>query len=1174
MQIIYIICILAVTCEAYDVFYVLPDNSANSSCPTWPCIALGEYLLDNSILPATMNVEYRFLPGKHQVTTKIMLQSLFNFSFVGIANKSSVVILNGKIQFINSSNVTIKNIVFKSEIEISQHSMIALNTCLSCHIKHVTLIQCGLICTNLIGKSYLHNITVHLTVIPSTLHKCYPIILLQYWDLPWVDHSELYTVTITQLSVNGNDNACHLYDPDSEYSGASIIISLYQTKYSLNILISDSLFYNMDQNVLNLKIKNNCSPVRNTAIITRCTFYFSKNFNPIVTSQGRMVADLSEFNATLTFLSCKFYYNTKVHLILITLAQHLQCITSNVTCLFLTNITINECYFVESDGGLLHFTSNLSTPCKVNICIIGPVFIYNCVYGVYLMYFRNTIINITGPLIIAYSNADNVIRTYSCDILLNGPVTMLSNYGCLHLMYFQYSAVLFNGNVTFESNQCIEIITVTSMQNHAYIKVMEYSVITLTNNIYSNLIAIETDNNQNKLYSFCFFQYISLGNVSLASTKHYAIVIRDKLFDKCKLSFPTSYCKWLNTTVFYGHNSGVINQEIIQVNHQPLNQHTTICHYSNCSVNSLGSVFPGQTLQTNLYMSCSPNISVLYAGTYIALLSSSACKIAHQTQLISVITNFSKIVNFTIVSEASHECELLLTVSPYLYDIYEAFSVQLSPCPIGFTLKNGKCECDPNLPKNIDTCYIDQSSVRRPTNTWITAQQQSNNTKYLIADCPMDYCLQYSSNVNLLYPDVQCQFSRTGVLCSQCKHPLSMVFGSSRCTKCSNLHILIGIMVIMVGIILVILFYLLNLTVTNGAINGIIFYANIVSINDSVFLVNDGIFKPLRVFISFVNLDLGIETCFYNGMDSYAKMWLQLFFPTYLIIIAVIIIIASRYSSRILRLTYTRSLPVLTTLFLLSYTGVLRTSLTVLFSYSSITHLPGGHKQLVWSIDASVSLFGFKFTVLFISCLLLFLILIPFNIILLFTRYLAQFNIINRYKPMLDAFQGSYKDKYYYWVAIHIIFRSLFFVLYVFQIKIRLILASIILVIFTTYYSYIHPYKHKMINFQELLLLINLSLLHLVSHQSSNVYFLIITNLMISLAFFQFCIILVYHFLTYTCYCHTTTTLQTVKRKLAQFCERKKPSHPYLNDIALLNIPEITYNYHEYQDGLVSDDFN
>ena len=158
-------------------------------------------------------------------------------------------------------------------------------------------------------------------------------------------------------------------------------------------------------------------------------------------------------------------------------------------------------------------------------------------------------------------------------------------------------------------------------------------------------------------------------------------------------------------------------------------------------------------------------------------------------------------------------------------------------------------------------------------------------------------------------------------------------------------------------------------------------------------------FKPLRVFISFINLDLGIETCFYNGMDSYAKMWLQLFFPCYLIVMAVSIVIASRYSSKILRLTYTRSLPVLATLFLLSYTSVLRTVLTVLFSYSTITHLSSGHQQIMWSIDASVPLFGLKFIILFITCLLFFIILIPINITLLFTRYLLRFRIVNRFKP-------------------------------------------------------------------------------------------------------------------------------------------------------------------------------
>ena len=58
--------------------------------------------------------------------------------------------------------------------------------------------------------------------------------------------------------------------------------------------------------------------------------------------------------------------------------------------------------------------------------------------------------------------------------------------------------------------------------------------------------------------------------------------------------------------------------------------------------------------------------------------------------------------------------------------------------------------------------------------------------------------------------------------------------------ECTNVHILITMIVIVAGIVLVVLLYLLNLTVTNGTINGIIFYANIV---DSVLLVND---NPLK----------------------------------------------------------------------------------------------------------------------------------------------------------------------------------------------------------------------------------------------------------------------------------------------------------------------------------------
>ena len=583
-----------------------------------------------------------------------------------------------------------------------------------------------------------------------------------------------------------------------------------------------------------------------------------------------------------------------------------------------------------------------------------------------------------------------------------------------------------------------------------------------------------------------------------------------------------THCKWLSMAVFNGYNPSYINQQIIQVDGQQWIHHKKICYCphddNNCSIDLLGPVYPGKMLQVGLCMPQASRDFTMYVETHASSLSSSTCKIAHQTELIKIIRNFSRTYNFTIVSEGE-SCELFLMVENYFQS---AFYVQLTPCPVGFTLQNGKCDCDPFLPPDIDTCYIDLSAITRPANSWITAHTLTNNTtNYLISHCPMDYCLPYSTNVNLLYPDLQCQFNRTGMLCSQCQHPLSMVFASSRCMKCTNVHILITIIVIVAGIVLVVSLYILNLTVTNETINGIIFYANIVSINDSVFLVNNNVFKPLRVFISFANLDLGIETCFYDGMDSsYAKMWLQLFFPCYLIIIAVSIIIASRYFPIILRLTYSRSLPVLAMLFLLSYTGVLRVVLTVLFSYSTITEYPSGDEEIVWSIDASVPLFGLRFTMLFITCLVLFLILIPFNIILLFTRFLSRYRIVNRFKPLLDAFQGSYKDKYYYWVAVNIIFRYMLFSLYGLEKQLRIFLTTTVLVIFMACYGYACPSKDKAIYVQNLSLLVNLTVMHAMFLLDNEKTFAVVTNFLIGLLFVQFCIIVLYCFLRYTLQCN------------------------------------------------------
>ena len=1154
-------------CTATDVLYVLTDNSTNVSCPSQPCATLSQYLLDNGTLPIMSNVEYHFLSGEHNVPANIILQDLQNFAIIGDFSKSSsqtVLVACTQasyiIKIINSYNITIANVMFKQHHQVN----LLMNLCYSCIIENVIFINSGLLATNVIGRSYLIKIKIKLKrQNPHFLMHCSGI-TLYYWKQPsFIDHDNEHLLIMNQISIIGNGNKCYSNGP----VGLHIEIRVLQ---NLTIILTNSLFYALDYTALS--IISGCSG-NNTIKIENSTFAnnthkFSEAFQ--VTTRPLIDVELSYHYKLVSFKWCIFKQNYHAHvLISFDIWRSRGCNSDGRTtghnCINpVTNISFIECQFTNNAAGqLINFNSKHY---KVNLLVKGPShFTYTmCKFNRYKEYtilsINNMVVNIIGPLRLSFNHANQI-------------------------MQIKNSNLSFHNHVIFESNICGQVMYLQS----TCIEAMEYSNITLFKNSYKDqLITVKNDYyHKHNLYPLCLFQFTKLRNTAItASPMHYSVNILDNSYYRlsqsiqnlmCLFSFYhfTPNCQWLPNGAFLGYNPKAIYQQIIKIDNQNLTYHK-ICQCSkngniDCNADVLDPVYPGQRLQLLLCTPCHVEPLTLYAEINSIHLPDSACKVAPQSDIINTISKYSKTFTFIIVSEATSVCELFLIASSDTHTITEVFYVQLLACPVGFTLQSGTCNCDPILSPYIDGCYIDYSSIKCPKNTWITAHAQTNKTKYLISDCPMDYCLPYPSYVNLNYPNLQCQFNRTGILCSECEHPHSMVFGSSRCMECTDLYILMTLIVVVAGIILVALIYLLNLTVPTGAINGIIFYANIVSINDSIFLVNDNVLKPLRVFISFVNLDLGIEICFYNGMDSYAKMWLQLVYPLYLIIIAALIIIASRYSSRILRLTYTRSLPVLATLFLLSYTGVLRTVLTVLFSYSTITHLPSGHQQIVWSIDASVPLFGWKFTILFITCLVLFLLLIPFNITLLFTRYLLQFRFINRFKPILDAFQGSYKDRYYYWVAVHMTMRSVLYAMYAFQTNLKLVLSTMVLIIFGVCSGYICPHKNKLVNIQELLLLINLIIMYAVSYQGSEKTFSIVINVLISMALIQLFVIMLYHFFTYTCHFNIEIALQTLKQKLVNLYYQDHLKDTF--DVELLNIPECTYNYAEYQDGLVSDDF-
>ena len=184
------------------------------------------------------------------------------------------------------------------------------------------------------------------------------------------------------------------------------------------------------------------------------------------------------------------------------------------------------------------------------------------------------------------------------------------------------------------------------------------------------------------------------------------------------------------------------------------------------------------------------------------------------------------------------------------------------------------------------------------------------------------------------YPDQQCNDNHAGILCGACSNNFSYVLGTSKCKQCTKPWIASIIpLVAVAGIALVVGLMFLNLTVTVGTINGLIFYANIVRANNSLFFLQSISKSILSMFIAWLNLDLGIEMmCFYNGLDAYSKTWFQFLFPLYIWFILSAIIVVSHYSSHISRLVGNNAVQVLATLFLLSHAKLLRIIITAFSS--------------------------------------------------------------------------------------------------------------------------------------------------------------------------------------------------------------------------------------------------
>ena len=256
-------------------------------------------------------------------------------------------------------------------------------------------------------------------------------------------------------------------------------------------------------------------------------------------------------------------------------------------------------------------------------------------------------------------------------------------------------------------------------------------------------------------------------------------------------------------------------------------------------------------------------------------------------------------------------------------------NVTLEPCPLGFDLDliDRICKCEHNINSTNSMCKIlDHTGyITREGTVWVGVDTSGNNTDiyYWHRYCHRHYCTASKTAIDLRSPDKQCSLNRSGLLCGSCQAGLSLQLGGNKCIQCNNNYIALLIVFAILGILLVAVIKLLDLTITSGTINGLIFYANVVWRNNAILFSlqdrqNIG-YYIITLPIAWINLDFGIETYFSENLDQLTKTGLQFVFPVYIWCIAGLIIIISHYSTRATKLFGNNSVAVLATLFLLSY---------------------------------------------------------------------------------------------------------------------------------------------------------------------------------------------------------------------------------------------------------------
>ena len=752
-------------------------------------------------------------------------------------------------------------------------------------------------------------------------------------------------------------------------------------------------------------------------------------------------------------------------------------------------------------------------------------------------------------------------------------------YSGARLVLIRNMATNFGGGICFENNAKFKIFNVIGPRcksTHAVL--FDGNAATYGGALYvadDTISGTCSASNSDSIVTECFFQTSNVEKVTLYDptikqptlpihtefTNNHALVRGSNLFggllDRCTQSPFNDVVKiQLNTTKMNGLENLLLFSNISTSIHSISSEPVQVCFCYQNKPNCLDQQFPVEVRKGEKFEV--PLVAIDQTGNPVSATIHSLPKSKEsgigEGQLIQNIADSCTTLTFNVFTPNESEELILYADGPCKDALLSQRKVQIKylscSCSTGFQINHSErtkcvCECDSKLDGYISSCDYETKTIVKKENSWITYISTLNNySDYVIYPyCPLDYCKDYSerTNINLNTAngiDAQCAQFRTGTLCGACQSNFSLSIGSSRCILCPNYWpvdlIVILIASLLAGIILVALILVLNLTVAVGTLNGVIFYANIVNANSRTFFPSS---QPslFSVFISWLNLDIGIDICLFPTMDAYWKTWLQLVFPTYVLFLVVMVIIISEQSKRFSQLIGKKNpVATLATLILLSYAKLLHTIIAALSGV--VLKYPGpngGYKIRLWLSDATVEYLKGKHIALFIAAIMILIVGVVYTLLLFAWQWLVQFN---EYKLFCwtrnqklhlfisETYQAPYTPRNRYWTGLLLFARVILYTTSAANIsgdpKVTLLIMGCITLVLLLIHQFVgistHVYKKWPVETLEVTCHINLALLCLAtlfgleSMQTRTV----VTSISISITFTLLLGVLVYHIFT------------------------------------------------------------